>query len=73
MRPIAGNDMSKRRTERKHIAAGHAARHTIGTAGRAAMDGKRGGTMGGKRDEKKTKIGYRGNFESDTLSVTVID
>lgn len=57
MRPIAGNDMSKRRTERKHIAAGHAARHTIGTAGRAAMDGKRGGTMGGKRKHDERKAG----------------
>lgn len=57
MRPIAGNDMSKRRTEREHIAAGHAARHTIGTAGRAAMDGKRGGTMGGKRKHDERKAG----------------
>lgn len=34
---------------------------------------ERGSTMSGKRDGKKTKIGYRGNFESDTLLVTIID
>ena len=52
MRPIAGDDASKRRTERKHIAAGHTARHTIGTAERAAMDGKRGGTTERKAEAR---------------------
>lgn len=44
MRPIAGDDASERRTERNHIAAGHTARRTIGTAERATTDWKQGGT-----------------------------
>lgn len=43
---MACGDATERRTELKHIAAGHAARHTIGTAGRATTDGKRDGKTG---------------------------
>lgn len=57
MRPMTCGDTSERRTGRRHTAAGYAARHTIGTAGRAAMDGKRGGTMGGKRKHDERKAG----------------
>lgn len=55
------NTRSERRDGRRRTESG---------AGRWAESGS---TMSGKRDEKKTKIGYLGNFESDTLSVTVID